>query len=145
VCFPLGVQVGERNGHRIIAHSGEETGFVSQNIVFPDDKDAVAVLTNQDASRAAGLIAGAVSRIAFGIETSGSGDPKLALVRAMCAALAEGRVVPGALNANALSYFTAPVLADYRASLQPLGPVLGVKETWCSTPMKSATPPGRSS
>jgi CubicO group peptidase (beta-lactamase class C family) len=127
--YALGVQVGERNGHRIIAHSGEETGFVSQNIVFPNDKDAVAVLTNQDASRAAGLIAGAVSRIAFGIETSGSGDPKLALVRAMCASLAEGRVVPGALNANALSYFTPPVLADYRASLQPLGPVLGVKET----------------
>jgi D-alanyl-D-alanine carboxypeptidase len=36
-------------------------GFVAQNLVFTDDKVAVAVLTNQEASAAAGAIARAVS------------------------------------------------------------------------------------
>ena len=55
--YGLGVQVGERNGHRFVSHSGEVSGFVSQNIVFPDDKVAVTVLTNEDASSAAGALA----------------------------------------------------------------------------------------
>jgi CubicO group peptidase (beta-lactamase class C family) len=126
--YGLGVQVGVKAGHRYIAHTGEETGFVSSNIVFPDDRDAVAVLTNQDASRAASLIAAAVSRVAFGIDASAGTDPKLARVRAICASLADGRIDPALLNANAQSYFTPSVLADYRASLHPLGTVLGVTE-----------------
>ena len=52
--YGLGVQVGDRNGHRYIEHSGEVSGFVAENIVFPEDKAAVTVLTNEDASSAAG-------------------------------------------------------------------------------------------
>src|SRR5271155_846045 len=54
--YGLGVQVGNRNGHRFIEHSGEVSGFVSENIVFPDDKAAVTVLTNEDASSAAAAL-----------------------------------------------------------------------------------------
>src|SRR5260370_30046303 len=43
--YGLGVSVGERDGHRVISHSGEVTGFVSDNEVFVDDGVAVAVLT----------------------------------------------------------------------------------------------------
>src|SRR5258707_7453576 len=56
--YGLGVQVGERDGHRYIEHSGEVSGFVAENIVFPDDKAAVTVLTNEDASSAAGTLGG---------------------------------------------------------------------------------------
>ncbi len=52
--YGLGVQVGNRNGHRYIEHSGEVSGFVAENIVFPDDKVAVTVLTNEDASERCG-------------------------------------------------------------------------------------------
>jgi CubicO group peptidase (beta-lactamase class C family) len=127
--YGLGVEVGTRNGHRYVAHSGEETGFVSQNVIYPDDHAAVAVLTNQDASRAASLIAASVSRIAFGIDPAATADPKIARVMAMCADLAQGHLDPKLLNANAQSYFTPSVVADYEASLKPLGPVLGVHET----------------
>ncbi len=126
--YGLGVQVGTKSGHRYIAHTGEETGFVSSNVVFPDDHAAVAVLTNQDASRAASLIAASVSRVAFGIDLASTSDPKLARIIAMCASLADGRLESPLLNENALSYFTPAVRADYRASLHPLGPVLGVTE-----------------
>jgi CubicO group peptidase (beta-lactamase class C family) len=126
--YGLGVQVGTKSGHRYIAHTGEETGFVSSNVVFPDDRDAVAVLTNQDASRAASLIATAVSRVAFGIDPAATADPKIARIMAMCRSLADGLLDTALLNENALSYFTPAVRADYRASLHPLGPVLGVTE-----------------
>ena len=32
--YALGVEVGSRSGHRMIEHSGEETGFVAENIGF---------------------------------------------------------------------------------------------------------------
>ncbi len=48
---------GTGMGIEYIEHSGEVSGFVSENIVFPDDKVAVTVLTNEDASSAAGALA----------------------------------------------------------------------------------------
>ena len=55
--YGLGVEVRDRNGHRSIEHSGEVSGFVSDNEVLVDDGVAVAVLTNQDAVGAASTIA----------------------------------------------------------------------------------------
>ena len=64
--YGLGVEVGTRNGHRYIEHSGEVSGFVSENIVFPDDKVAVTVLTNEDASSAAGALARKITPLVLG-------------------------------------------------------------------------------
>src|SRR5580698_2789887 len=55
--YGLGVDIGKRDGHNIIEHSGEVSGFVSENIVFPDDHAAIIVLTNEMATHAASLIA----------------------------------------------------------------------------------------
>jgi D-alanyl-D-alanine carboxypeptidase len=55
--YGLGVEVRDRDGHRSIEHSGEVSGFVSDNEVLVDDGVAVAVLTNQDAVGAASTIA----------------------------------------------------------------------------------------
>ena len=54
--YGLGVQVMNVNGHRVLEHSGEVSGFTAENIVLPDDKLAVVVLTNQDAAEAASEI-----------------------------------------------------------------------------------------
>jgi D-alanyl-D-alanine carboxypeptidase len=126
--YGLGVDVGVRNGHRFVSHTGEETGFVSANMVFPDDHEAVVVLTNQDASRAASLIANDVARIAFNIGPAIPKDPDAAQILTMLNDLAVGKIDMSRLNANAQSYFSPAVLADYRASLAPLGPVLGLHE-----------------
>lgn len=58
--YGLGVDVGMQSGHRSLSHGGEVSGFTAQNIVFPDERVAVAVLTNQDAAGAAGAIAGGI-------------------------------------------------------------------------------------
>lgn len=55
--YGLGLQVGYVAGHRVVRHGGEVSGFLAQNLVFPDDRLAVVVLTNQDASSAASTIA----------------------------------------------------------------------------------------
>ena len=36
--YGLGVQVGDGMGIDTIEHSGEVSGFVSENVVYPDDK-----------------------------------------------------------------------------------------------------------
>src|ERR1039458_252164 len=51
--YGLGVQVMSIGGHRVLEHGGEVSGFTAENIVMPDDKIAVVVLTNQDAAEAA--------------------------------------------------------------------------------------------
>src|SRR5581483_966603 len=61
--YGLGVSVSIREGHRLVSHGGEVGGFVAQNLVFPDDKAAIAVLTNQEASSAAGAIARRLSAL----------------------------------------------------------------------------------
>src|SRR5580658_3292758 len=43
--YGLGVHLGQRDGHTRIEHSGEVSGFVSENVVFPDDRAAIIVLT----------------------------------------------------------------------------------------------------
>jgi CubicO group peptidase (beta-lactamase class C family) len=126
--YGLGVSVGSMSGHRIIEHSGEETGFVAENIVFPDDHNAIVVLTNQDASRAAAIIARQVAQIAFGIAPEPPSDKAGALVMAQLIKLADGHVDMGVLNANAQSYFSATVLADYKSSLSALGQPLALRE-----------------
>ena len=55
--YGLGLSAGAFNGRRVVSHSGEVGGFVAHELVLPDDKIAVAVLTNQEASPAAGMIA----------------------------------------------------------------------------------------
>ena len=57
--YGLGVFTAPRNGHSALEHSGEVSGFVSENIVFPADHAAITVLTNEDASSAAAQIANA--------------------------------------------------------------------------------------
>jgi hypothetical protein len=57
------VEKAMRDGHKVVSHGGEVGGFVASNTVFPDDKIAIVVLTNQEASPAAGSIALTLSEV----------------------------------------------------------------------------------
>ncbi len=126
--YGLGVFVGRHGDHRFIEHSGEEIGFVSENLLYPDDHAAIAVLTNQDASGAASMIATAISRLVFNIDAAVKTDPKAAKILALCDGLSHGTLDRTQLNASANGYFTAAAIADYEASLQRLGLPLSITE-----------------
>ena len=123
--YGLGVGIHDRNGHRSIEHSGEVSGFVSDNMVLVDDGVAVAVLTNQDAVGAASTIA----RLAVPVVLA---TPKTAPVQQAIAIyydLQQGRIDRTLLAPNLSDYFTAEALADFQSSLSPLGEPLTFHET----------------
>src|SRR5262249_51370329 len=55
--YGLGVGVSIADGRRLISHGGEVSGFSAQNRVFPDERAAIVVFVNLDATDAASQIA----------------------------------------------------------------------------------------
>jgi len=122
--YGLGVQVGEWDGHRIISHSGEVSGFVSQNSVFPDDKVAITVLTNEDASSAASALARKIAPLLFeGVPKTSDDTAASAEKRALdiFTGLQDGKLDRSQLTPFCDAYFTAEAVQDFANSLRPLG------------------------
>ena len=122
--YGLGVQVVNLDGHRAIEHSGEVSGFVSDNIVLIDDGVAVAVLTNQDAVSAAGTIARLAAPAIAGYPLTAPEQQALDLYRG----LQHGTIDRTLLAPNLSDYFTPEAIADFQASLAPLGEPLTFKQ-----------------
>ncbi len=118
--YGLGVNVGTQQGHRTISHGGEVAGFVSQNILFPDDRAAVVVLTNLDASTAARQIAGKIIPLLFPVVEQDK-EKRLQLVRKVFLGLQEGELDRSLLTENCNSYFSGQAIKDFAASLGVLG------------------------
>jgi len=123
--YGLGVFVSERDGHRTISHSGEVSGFVSQNVVFPDDKVAVTVLTNEDASSAAGALARKIVPLMLGggAGAASAEDTAAAEKRALeiFTGLQDGKLDRSQLTGLCSDYFTPEAVSDFAMSLKPLG------------------------
>ncbi|HEX8070187.1 MAG TPA: serine hydrolase domain-containing protein [Pyrinomonadaceae bacterium] len=119
--YGLGVFLGTSAGHRAVSHDGEVSGFTASNMVFPDERAAVVVLTNQDAASASGQIAEGIVPLLFA-----SADPatpaKLAQARKIFEGLQQGTIERALFTDNANSYFSEQALKDFAASLGPLGP-----------------------
>jgi D-alanyl-D-alanine carboxypeptidase len=122
--YGLGVEVLDRNGHREIEHSGEVTGFVSDNIVYVDDGVAVAVLTNHMESGAS-QIADLSADTVLGEKRSPSEEQALNIYRG----LQKGQIDRTLLAPNLSDYFSTQALADFRDSLGPLGEPLTFRQT----------------
>jgi D-alanyl-D-alanine carboxypeptidase len=118
--YGLGVDVSSQLGHHLLSHDGEVSGFTSDNLVFPDERVAVVVLTNQDAAEAAGAIAMGVAPLLLA-----SDDPatpaKLAQARKIFEGLQHGTIDRALFTDNANFYFNEQALKDFAASLGPLG------------------------
>ena len=129
--YGLGVQVGDRNGHRAIEHGGEVSGFVSENIVFPDNKVAVTVLTNEDASSAAGALGRKIAPLVLGggsgaASAEGAAAEKRALD--IFTKLQDGKLDRSQLTAFCDAYFTQEAVDDFASSLKPLGTPTSFKQ-----------------
>ena len=120
--YGLGVDVRNSGGRRLIEHSGEVSGFTSENMVFPDEKVAIAVLTNQDAAGAAGAIASAIAPLMFST-TDAETPAKTAQARAIFEGLQKGTIDRSLFTSNANFYFSDQALKDFASGLGTLGPI----------------------
>jgi D-alanyl-D-alanine carboxypeptidase len=124
--YGLGLQVTSRDGRRVLEHGGEVSGFTSENIVFPDDRAAIAVLVNQDASNASSEIADKIAPLLFpGSDVAGHEAKALGVFED----LQKGRIDRSLLTENANFYFNEQALQDYSVSLAPLGKVEALTQT----------------
>ena len=126
--YALGMNVTSQGGRRALSHGGEVSGFTAQNIVLPDDRVAVVVLTNQDAASAAGPIASGIPPLLFA-----TNDPttaaKLDQAKKIFEGLQQGRIDRSLFTANANAYFSEQALADFKSSLGPLGKPVSFVQT----------------
>ena len=113
--YALGFAVQNVDGRLRIGHAGAGSGFLADNRVWPKEKAAVIVLTNNDWAQPSDLS----DRIAFLVLAP---TPEQARVRDLFQALQRGTVDRSSFSPTGNFYLTSTVLADLRSSLSPLGP-----------------------
>jgi D-alanyl-D-alanine carboxypeptidase len=118
--YGLGLSVGMEAGHRAVSHGGEVSGFTAENVVFPDERVAVVVLTNQDAVSASGAIAHGMVPWLF--ENNDPATPqKLEQAKKIFAGLQRGTIDRSLFTDNANAYLSEQALKDFASGLAPLG------------------------
>jgi D-alanyl-D-alanine carboxypeptidase len=118
--YGLGVSVGTFEGHRRVSHGGEVSGFTATNEIYPDDRIAIVVCTNLDATSASGIITSRIASLLFH-ETDPHTDRATAQARAIFDGLQKGTIDRTLFTSNANAYFSEQALADFGSSLGPLG------------------------
>jgi CubicO group peptidase (beta-lactamase class C family) len=113
--YALGLEVETIQGRLRIGHAGGGSGFLADNRLWPRERTAIVVLTNNDWADPSAL----TDRIAFLVLPP---TPEEARVRQLFQAFQDGRVDRGLFSLVGNFYLTAAALADLRSSLSPLGP-----------------------
>ena len=124
--YALGLDVESVQGRLRIGHSGGGSGFLADNRIWPQERTAIVVLTNNDWANPADL----TDRIAFVVLAPTPGEAR---VRELFHAIQSGTVDRGLFSAIGNFYLTTTVLADLQSSLGPLGPARLIElehETW---------------
>ncbi|MBZ5654446.1 MAG: beta-lactamase family protein [Acidobacteriia bacterium] len=116
--YGLGVDVRQELGLRAIEHGGEVSGFTAHNLVLPDARVAVVVLTNQDSVDASSSIARKVAALLFREADAGKQENN---AREVFRALQQGKINRALFTDNCNSYFSDQALKDFASSLGPLG------------------------
>ncbi len=115
--YGLGLDIERVQGRVRIGHSGAGSGFLSSNRIWPQEKTAIIVLTNNDWADPDDL----VERIAFVVLPP---DPVEARARAVFSQYQQGTLDRALFTDNGNSLLTPEAVADLKDSLGPLGPPL---------------------
>lgn len=130
--YGLGLRVALNNERRVLSHGGEVSGFLSENVVFPDQRIAITVLTNADSHSAGDVILDKIEDIVLhGVSPIDQSREKEA--RAIFDGLKEGKLDRALFTSNANAYFSEAVLKDFASSLPPQGAVKSFKLTRSGT------------
>jgi len=113
--YGLGLDVETVQGRPRIGHDGAGSGFLAANRIWPQEKTAIVVLTNNDWADPGDLL----KRIAFAILTPNAVEAR---ARNVFAQFQSGSIDGELFTANGNSWLTPQALTDLKASLGPLGP-----------------------
>jgi CubicO group peptidase (beta-lactamase class C family) len=121
--YGLGVYNRYSRERHVIDHGGEAVGFLTQNTVYPDTRDAIVVFTNADFSGATGTLTSGIEKIVLNSPepTLANETDRLADVKSTYAALVSGKIDHAKFTPNLNYYFNPTTLGDYRSSLASLG------------------------
>lgn len=120
--YGLGVNISMPRGRRRISHGGAVSGYTTTNEVYPEERAAIVVFTNiyPGAAGASNQIANRIANVIFASAAKGDTMPD-AIARRIYDGLTRGTIDRALFTPSANAYFTSEVLADYAASLAPLG------------------------
>jgi D-alanyl-D-alanine carboxypeptidase len=118
--YALGLGVGDLHGTRMISHSGEVSGFLAVNRVFPTKDVGVIVLSNEDGVNLIGPVSQDIALLMIEPHPASSAKEDQE-VRTILEGLQHGRIDRAKFTDNANFYFNELALTDYRSSLAPLG------------------------
>jgi D-alanyl-D-alanine carboxypeptidase len=127
--YALGVTLGNFNGMPTIAHSGEVSGFIALNTLYPTRGGAVVVLTNEDGINLVGPIGSAAATIAFLPETPTASEQATKQAQGILTGLRQGNLDRTLFTPDANSYFTPEAIGDIRKSLASIGRLKSVTRT----------------
>jgi CubicO group peptidase (beta-lactamase class C family) len=126
--YGLGVSVGSFQGHRLISHNGEVSGFSTQNNIYPDDRMAIVVFANLFSTDIQGVIGNRVADLLFATVDS-TADRFVAQARAIFVGLQKGEVDRSMFTSNANAYFSATAIRDFQSSIGACGTVTDIQQT----------------
>lgn len=109
-------------------HGGETAGFRSQNTIFPNDDTAIVVLTNGGGSTS-DKVTSEIEALLFAPATDSAASSALNTVRALFVQLQAGHPDRSMMSEGLNGYFSEQVVADFAASLKPLGQVESIIES----------------
>lgn len=120
--YALGLELGDLDGVPMIYHSGEVSGFLAENMVFPTKSAAVILCSNQDGTGIIFSVSREIARLLVSPQKPATPE-ELAQVRSILDGLALGTINRALFTSNANFYFTQTALDDYRHSLARIGPL----------------------
>jgi len=127
--YALGLDLGEFNHLPTIAHSGEVSGFLASNTLYPTRNAAIVVLTNEDGVSLIGPVTTQLATILFVAEQPAAAEKDTQQVRAILEGLRRGKIDRALFTSNANGYFTEQALGDTRKSLGEVGKLQSVTRT----------------
>jgi hypothetical protein len=130
--YALGLGVGDLDRIPRLSHSGEVSGFLTWNAVYPTRNAAVALCTNEDSVFVGGTIATQLARWLLEPDKralSEAPPAEIARIESIVAGLRAGTIDRSLFTANANFYFSDMALRDISGSLKAFGAVRSATRT----------------
>ena len=116
--YGLGVAIRtDAAGRPVVEHSGEISGMTTENIVWPTQRTALAIVVNADWTDAYSVLMRRLTPLLL------PADGPDAAAREFFTGLQGGTASPAVMSENLQAYLTSSALHDAALGLGPLGPV----------------------